>query len=74
MFAGIDIASERHVLARLNDAGAAIGKPITITEDCAGYDALLAVSCTRFLWTPICPRRDRNDDVRHEADGRSFGR
>ncbi len=42
MFAGIDIASERHVLARLDDAGAAIGKPITITEDRAGYDALLA--------------------------------
>ena len=35
---------------------------------------LLALSCTRFLWTPICPRRDQNDDVRHEADGRSFGR
>lgn len=42
MLAGIDIASERHVLARLDDAGAAIGKPITITEDRAGYDALLA--------------------------------
>jgi transposase len=42
MFAGIDIASERHVLARLDDAGAAIGKPITITEDRAGYDVLLA--------------------------------
>ncbi|MDO9500799.1 IS110 family transposase [Falsiroseomonas sp.] len=42
MFAGIDIASERHVLARLDDAGAALGKPITITEDRAGYDALLA--------------------------------
>ncbi len=32
------------------------------------------LSCTRFLWTPICPRRDQNDDVRHEADGRSFDR
>ena len=42
MFAGIDIASERHVLARLDDAGVPIGKPITITEDRAGYDALLA--------------------------------
>ena len=41
MFAGIDIASERHVLARLDDAGAAIGKPIIITEDRDGYDALL---------------------------------
>jgi len=42
MFAGIDIASERNVLARLDDAGAAIGKPNTITEDRAGYDTLLA--------------------------------
>jgi transposase len=42
MFAGIDIASERHVLARLDGAGTAIGKPITITENREGYDALLA--------------------------------
>ena len=41
MFAGIDIASERHVLARLDDQGAPIGKPMPITEDRAGYDALL---------------------------------
>ena len=41
MFAGIDIASERHVLARLDDAGAAIGKPITITDP----------SMTRFMMT-----------------------
>lgn len=41
MFAGIDIASERHMLARLDDQGAPIGKPIPITEDRAGYDALL---------------------------------
>ena len=41
MFAGIDIASVRHLLARLDDAGAAIGKPIAITEDREGYDALL---------------------------------
>lgn len=34
----------------------------------------LPLSCTRFLWTPICPRRDRNDDVHHEADRRSFVR
>ena len=27
-----------------------------------------AVICTRFLWTPICPRRDRKDDVLHEKD------
>jgi acetyltransferase-like isoleucine patch superfamily enzyme len=33
-----------------------------------------AVSCTRFLWTPTCPRRDRNDDVQHEEDRSSFSR
>ena len=41
MFAGIDIASERHMLARLDDQGAPIGKPMAITEDRAGYDILL---------------------------------
>lgn len=41
MFAGIDIASERHMLARLDDTGAPIGKPMPVTEDRAGYDALL---------------------------------
>ena len=35
---------------------------------------VLALSCTRFLWTPICPRRDRKDEVQHEADRRPFGR
>ena len=24
---------------------------------------VFGLSCTRFLWTPICPRRDRKDDV-----------
>lgn len=42
MFAGIDIASERHMLARLDDKGAPIGRPLPITEDRAGYEALLA--------------------------------
>lgn len=41
MFAGIDVASERHMLARLDDAGAAIGKPLAIAEDREGYEALL---------------------------------
>lgn len=41
MFAGIDIASERHMLARLDDHGAPIGKPMPVTEDRVGYDALL---------------------------------
>jgi hypothetical protein len=26
------------------------------------------VSCTRFLWTPICPRGDRNGEVQHERN------
>lgn len=42
MFAGIDIASERHVLARLDATGTPIGRPVAIAEDRAGYDALLA--------------------------------
>lgn len=42
MFAGIDIASERHVLARLDATGAPIGRPMGIPEDRAGYDTLLA--------------------------------
>jgi transposase len=41
MFAGIDIASERHMLARLDGDGAPLGRPMPITEDRAGYDALL---------------------------------
>ena len=41
MFVGIDIASERHMLAHLDNQGAPIGKPMLITEDRAGYDALL---------------------------------
>ena len=43
MFAGIDIASERHVLARLDATGAPVGRPIGIPEDRAGYDTLLDV-------------------------------
>src|SRR5512134_322165 len=42
MFAGIDIASERHVLARLETTGAPIGRPTGFLEDRAGYDMLLA--------------------------------
>jgi transposase len=42
MFAGIDIASERHMLACLTDEGVPVGKPTVITEDAAGYAKLLA--------------------------------
>ena len=41
MFAGIDVASESHRLARLDDAGAAFGKPIAISEDREGYELML---------------------------------
>ena len=41
MFAGIDVASERHMLARLDAQGVPLGKPVPITEDREGYDALL---------------------------------
>lgn len=40
MFAGIDIASERHVLARLDRAGMAISRPIAFGEDRDGYTRL----------------------------------
>ena len=41
MFAGIDVASERHVLARLDAQGRPLGKPVPVAEDRDGYDALL---------------------------------
>ncbi len=41
MFAGIDVASERHMLARLDAQGVPLGKPVPITEDREGYDTLL---------------------------------
>lgn len=41
MFAGIDIASERHVMVRLDDQGLPIGKPTPITEDHEGHARLL---------------------------------
>jgi transposase len=41
MFAGIGIASEHHVLARLDARGVPIGKPVPFTEDREGYDTLL---------------------------------
>jgi transposase len=57
MFAGIDIASERHVLARLGDAGEPVGEPLAFSEDRAGYDAalgpppvLIAMEDTGHYW------------------------
>jgi transposase len=40
MFAGIDVASERHMLARLDDVGRQLGQPTPISEDQAGYATL----------------------------------
>jgi transposase len=60
MFAGIDIASERHVLARLEAEGKPLGRPIPVTEDRAGYakllealgppPALIALEATGHYW------------------------
>lgn len=41
MFAGIDVAAERHVLARLGRDGAPMGRPIGFAEDAAGYRTML---------------------------------
>lgn len=41
MFAGIDIASERHMLARLDAEGKPLGRPTSVTEDQAGHATLL---------------------------------
>jgi len=43
MFAGINVASETHVLARLDGDGRPIGKPTPFTEDREGYTKLLAL-------------------------------
>jgi transposase len=41
MFAGIDVAAERHVLARLDKDGASMGRPTAFAEDAAGYRTML---------------------------------
>lgn len=43
MFAGIDVASETHVLARLDGDGRPIGKPTPFAEDREGYAKLLGL-------------------------------
>jgi hypothetical protein len=37
-------------------------------QDFLVQDLVLRVSCTRFPWTPICRRGDRNDEVEHERE------
>jgi Transposase IS66 family len=46
----------------------------TISQDGRIARDVLLVSCTWFLWTPICPRRNRNDDVQYEEDRSVFSR
>ena len=58
MFAGIDIAAERHVLARLDEKGAPIGRPMAITEDREGHAAPIGPDLLRQLTClePACGR------------------
>lgn len=41
--AGIDIGSEQHVLAILDDTGATLVRPTKVSEDAAGYERLFAL-------------------------------
>lgn len=60
MFAGIDVASERHMLARLDSAGKPVGRPIAFGEDQDGYrrlaealgppPVLVAMEATGHYW------------------------
>lgn len=43
-FIGVDIASEKHVLAVVDADGTVLQKPVVFTEDRAGYDKLLALA------------------------------
>lgn len=42
-FIGIDIASEKHVVAVVDEASSVLVKPTTFTEDLAGYEKLLSL-------------------------------
>jgi hypothetical protein len=68
-------AAPREVEALWKTIGDSLGR--FASPECANYLAnsdYPRIELPRFLWTPICPRRDRNDDVQHEADRSSFGR
>jgi transposase len=63
-FAGIDIGSERHVVAIVDQSGAVVLKATSIMEDATGYkrllellgsasDCLVAMEATGHYW-PIC--------------------
>ena len=60
-FAGIDIGSERHVVALVDETGAALEKPVSFGEEAAGYrrlrellgdlaDCLVAMEATGHYW------------------------
>jgi len=42
-FIGIDIASEKHMVAVVDEASSVLVKPTTFTEDLAGYEKLLSL-------------------------------
>lgn len=69
MFAGIDVASERHVLARLDPQGVPIGTPEPITEDREGRDALLRLLRSRRAPRRGAALRSRRSAPRCCADG-----
>lgn len=63
-FVGIDIASEKHVVAAVNNAGEVLLKPISFGEDAAGYaklfevlgepaDTLVALEATGHYWKNV---------------------
>lgn len=64
MFEGIDVAAERHVLARLDDTGEPIGRPTPFAEDASGYrllldalgapPALVVIEATGHYWKNLC--------------------
>jgi transposase len=41
-FVGIDVGAEGHVAAVVDEAGGAVGRPLSFAEDASGYAALLA--------------------------------
>jgi transposase len=60
-FIGIDVGSERHTVAIVDERGEPIQRPVSVTEDAAGYrqllellggsaDALVAMEATRHYW------------------------
>jgi transposase len=64
-FVGIDVASERHVVAIVDDTATVLLKPMPFTEDADGYqqlfdrlgavaDTLVAMEATGHYWKNLC--------------------